>query len=291
MRRPGIDLELHHCQLEEIETCKNADDLEPISYRANECDTNCYDKLKQQELTTNGNILMCNNGICRDYSAEYNCSNIQTYLKDLQQDSQCRCMDFTGTFHQKVEFFFLNGQECPLLDHQLYVSCEQLCEYHQQCFNMSRLVRRGYIGNSYIVRNKVYKVYGPIFSQSLPAYRFYQCYDEFCAEIHHMDCNRSCHGALFKTGQERTILFNKETISVVKCRDSGYENTIMACTEIDYPNSTTVIGKDCINGKRLENEPTKQLDMMSLRRILNESQQLVANIPQYEELLLYPNVT
>lgn len=157
---------------------------------------------------------------------------------------------------------------------------------------MSRLVRRGYIGNSYIVRNKVYKVYGPIFSENLPPYRYYQCFDEFCAEIHHKDCKRSCHGALFNTGDKRTILLNKETISVIKCQQgSGYENTIMACTEIDYPNSTTVIGKDCINGKRLENQPTKQLDMMSLRRILNESKQFVPEIPRYEDLLLYPNVT
>ena len=33
MRKPGVDLELHECEIETMETCKNADDLEDISYR------------------------------------------------------------------------------------------------------------------------------------------------------------------------------------------------------------------------------------------------------------------
>ena len=54
VRKPGIDLKLHDCEIETVETCKNADDLEEISYRATECDVPCYERLKAKNLTTNG---------------------------------------------------------------------------------------------------------------------------------------------------------------------------------------------------------------------------------------------
>ena len=85
VRKPGVDLELHECEIETMETCKNADDLEDISYRATDCDAQCYQKLRAKNLTTNGNILMCNYAICRNFSQEYNCSNIQTHLLDLER--------------------------------------------------------------------------------------------------------------------------------------------------------------------------------------------------------------
>ena len=102
----------------------------------------------------------------------------KTFAGEENGQSRCNCSQFKGSFHQKIEYFYLNGKECP----KMSISCEQvsyssqlflmknlssfslkkLCEYNQQCFNMSRTVRRGYIGNSYIVQDKVYKVYGPI---------------------------------------------------------------------------------------------------------------------------------
>jgi hypothetical protein len=45
---------LHDCEIETVETCKNADDLEDISYRATECGVPCYERLKAKNLTTNG---------------------------------------------------------------------------------------------------------------------------------------------------------------------------------------------------------------------------------------------
>ena len=127
VRRPGIDLELADCDVEKIETCKNADDLEDISYRVNECDNQCYSQLKANaNLTTNGNILQCHNGICKDYSSEYTCPIVETYLDGMASAFECNCTQFSGNFYQKVDYFYLNGHECPSLDYQLYLSCEQV---------------------------------------------------------------------------------------------------------------------------------------------------------------------
>ena len=66
---------------------------------------------------------------------------------------------------------------------------------------MSRTVRRGYIGHSHIIRDKVYKVYGSNKPKISDFTRHYQCQNEFCAEIRDMQCDRNCHGVQFKTGK------------------------------------------------------------------------------------------
>ena len=94
---------------------------------------------------------------------------------------------------------------------------------------MSRTVRRGYIGHSNIVRDKVYKVYGSNRAK-LPDFRYFHCQDEFCAEIRDMKCDRSCHGARFTTGDGRIVIYSKETIIILKkCSEKKLRNTIMTC--------------------------------------------------------------
>ena len=72
---------------------------------------------------------------------------------------------------------------------------------------MSRTVRRGYIGYSHIIRDKVYKVYGSNKPVRDDPSRYFQCQDEFCAEIIDMQCDRNCHGVRFKTGEGRIVIY------------------------------------------------------------------------------------
>jgi len=303
VRRPGVDLKLHDCEIEMVGTCKNADDLEDISYRATDCDVSCYERLKEKKLTSNGNILMCNYARCRNYSEEYNCTNVKTYLHDLENPSLisenyaenssiCDCTEFKGNYYNKVDYYYMNKGQCPKLNHQLYLSCEQLCEYNQQCFNMSRTVRRGYIGHSHIIRDKVYKVYGSNKPKISDFTRHYQCQNEFCAEIRDMQCDRNCHGVQFKTGDGRTVIYSKETIIILKkCSEKHFQNSIMTCNGEYTLNreNKSFYADDCISGKQTEVE-VQDHDYMSLRNVLNTSQMILPEIPQYENLTLYPDV-
>ena len=53
--------------------------------------------------------------------------------------------------------------------------------------------------------------------------------------------------------------------------------------------NNTIQANDCVGGKKTENE-VQDHNFMSLRDVLNHSQIVVPEIPQYENLTLYPDV-
>ena len=156
---------------------------------------------------------------------------------------------------------------------------------------MTRLVRRAYIGHSFIVRDKVYKAYVKEHRKTKPEYRFYQCKNEFCAEIKEKRCNRTCHDKTFKTGDGRTVIFSKEDIIVAKCFNETFENTVMKCTEYEVSESLTDIqAKDCISGK-YTSEVVKMQDFNSLKGLVDDNTLgNVTEIAQYQNLVIHSNV-
>ena len=50
------------------------------------------------------------------------------------------------------------------------------------------------------------------------------------------------------------------------------------------------MAKDCVGGKYVD-DFEEVLDMMSMRRLMNKTEKVVSEVPQYEDLVLFPNVT
>ena len=65
-------------------------------------------------------------------------------------------------------------------------------------------------------------------------------------------------------------------------------NLVSYCNHFHLENNV-VRAKDCVGAKKTENE-VQEHNFMSLRDAFNQSQIIVPEIPQYDDLLLYPNV-
>ena len=125
VRRPGVDLQLQHCQIEERESCKNGQELQEFSFKTSDCDSKCYQKTLSN-VTKNSTILMCKDGICKEYSSEYRCDNVQTYLDVIQDGNQCDCQAYAGTYYPVVEYLHLSDSECPKKTYEYFLGCHQV---------------------------------------------------------------------------------------------------------------------------------------------------------------------
>ena len=125
VRRPGVDLQLQHCQIEERESCKNGQELQEFSFKTSDCDSKCYQKTLSN-VTKNSTILMCKDGLCKEYSSEYQCDNVQTYLDVIQDGNQCDCQAYAGTYYPVVEYLHLSESECPQKTYEYFLGCHQV---------------------------------------------------------------------------------------------------------------------------------------------------------------------
>ena len=125
VRRPGVDLQLQHCQIEERESCKNGQELQEFSFKTSDCDSKCYAQTLRNRLL-NSTILMCKDGLCKEYSQEYECLNVQTYLDQIREANQCDCGAFEGTFYSVVEYLHLTESKCPEKKYQRFLGCHQV---------------------------------------------------------------------------------------------------------------------------------------------------------------------
>ena len=128
VRRPGVDLQLQHCQIEERESCKNGQELQEFSFKTSDCDSKCYQKTLSN-VTKNSTILMCKDGICKEYSSEYRCDNVQTYLDVIQDGNQCDCQAYAGTYYPVVEYLHLSDSECPKKTYEYFLGCHQVKKF------------------------------------------------------------------------------------------------------------------------------------------------------------------
>ena len=125
VRKPGKDMKIHNCKVERRKTCKNADELEEFSFKPGDCGAKCYQETLKSK-TVNSTILMCKDGICKDFSQEYSCHDVQTHLNNLIDGNQCSCQSFEETYLPTVEYLHLPDSKCPQRDEKYFLSCQQV---------------------------------------------------------------------------------------------------------------------------------------------------------------------
>ena len=118
-------MQIRNCKVERRKTCKNADELEEFSFKPGDCGAKCYDKTLKNK-TVNSTILMCKDGICKDFSQEYSCEDVQTQLDTLIDGNQCSCQSFLGIYLPTVEYLHLPDSKCPQRNEDYYLSCHQV---------------------------------------------------------------------------------------------------------------------------------------------------------------------
>ena len=165
----------------------------------------------------------------------------------------------------------------------------QLCEYHQKCFNLTRLTKRGDIGKDYIVQDRVHKVYNMKTNVLVPEHRFFHCRREFCSEIISKECTPTCNSTKFNVNNGKIKIFFKNNIITAKCdKVPNLENGILQCNDFSIRNGTIDV-KDCVNGKK-SNGAKRKLDFMGLKDHFYGLQDNLEGFLDYEDLVIHPNV-
>ena len=110
VRHPGIDISLTDCRLKKHQTCKTPDDLDKI------------DLENYSDYFTRSVVLICKEGVCKDYGAEFDCEWERTYLDDLESGDWCGCTSVTDTGGLITHIPL--ARNCALFSN---VTCRQVC--------------------------------------------------------------------------------------------------------------------------------------------------------------------
>jgi len=209
------DEERMNCKLYPTETNKNAaGEVYPLESGS-----------KDRCSRFNDIQVLCESGVCRNYSAVYKC-DFQDVLDEIQEDwndqGYCYCQKCSKLGIPQHLGFDPDGG-CPDFNRQCIQwypnfpnstmqrhcnesvpcsSCWDICNARQQCFDMTTRRDPTMIGTD---------------SYGLPKESYYNCNKGKCSEIHSLTCERRCNEKVFDTKGKNTFIFNGERIIVASC--------------------------------------------------------------------------
>ena len=154
---------------------------------------------------------------------------------------------------------------------------------------MTRLTKRGYIGQDYIVQDRVHKVYNLKRNIQLPEYRYFYCQNEFCSEIISKNCLPTCNYTNFRINHGKITIFYKNDVITAKC-EKGHEmkNSILQCNEFSIRNGTIDV-KDCVYGKKSAGKNVNR-DFVSLKSSFHGLRNNLDGFSSYQDLVIHQNV-